>query len=320
MAEVTGIMPKPAVAVQPATPQAQPAVKTSDPSKTAGSIAAVGAPFMIKTQHQKDPWLKMLIYGKHGSGKTLLAGSAVDVEQMRDVLVINAESGDKTIHSSNMIKNADKILDVHVGTFKTVARVQEFLKAHCKMRDSNDEAGLRKLQSMVTGVPAGDIETPMKIKTVIIDSLTEIESYCMYGLLNIDNSKIVDDDIEVAQFAEFRKNNEMVKLLVRAFRDLPMNVIFVCAEQYNQDERKAYHYSPAMTGKLAAQIQGFMDMVGWLVVGAATEGNEAPRRLYVQPISTGPKFDAKNRLNTYQGSSFDNPTMEKIMRETKLLK
>lgn len=325
MVEVTAKMPNPQITPNPAQANQQPNPATnSDPSKSAGAIKAVGAPFQIQTSHQRQRWLKMLIYAKHGIGKTELASTAVDVPQMRDVLVIDAEKGDTTVEDSPRIKNPHLIHNIPVSTFKTVAFIQEFLSAYCKARDENNVARMKQLFCQVTGLNPADVadENVPRYKTVILDSLTEIEVYCTYGILNIDYNKVMKDgDIDTAGWPEFRKNNEMVKLLVRAFRDLPMNVIFVCAESWTQDEQKKFHYTPALTGKLSAQVQGFVDIVGWLTVGMIQEGQiEAPRRLYVQPVSGGPKFDAKNRRPAWRQAYFDNPSMMDIMKGTGLLR
>lgn len=324
MVEATAKMETPATAAPAQTNQRPNPAQVADPSKTAGAIKAVGAPFQIQTSHQRQRWLKMLIYSKHGVGKTELASTSVDVPQMRDVLVIDAEKGDTTVEDSPRVKNAHLLHNIPVSNFKTVAYVQEFLSAYCKARDANDVARMKKLFCQVTGqeeknVP--DDQVP-RYKTVILDSLTEIEVYCTYGILSIDPNKVMmEGDMDVAGWPEFRKNNEMVKLLVRAFRDLPMHVIFVCAEQYTQDEQKKFHYTPQLTGKLSGQVQGFVDIVGWLTVGPLQEGQiEAPRRLYVQPVSGGPKFDAKNRRPVWRQAYFDNPSMMDIMKGTALLK
>lgn len=319
MAELTGTMPaptKPAVAVVGQQPN--PALN-SDPSK-ATNAAKVNAPFQIRLFHEQAKYLKALIYGKHGAGKTELLATAVDVPEMNDVLFISAESGDLTLNSSPRIKNRDKIYMIRVTTFKQIAHIQQFLKAYCVARDANDVAKMRSLYSQVTGYPVEQIPNPPIFRTVIIDSLSEVEVYCIYQLLSVTQDVLKADDMEVAGWPEFRKNNEMVKMLVRAFRDLPMHVLFAAAESYSQDEKKQYHYTPQLTGKLASQVQGFVDLVGWITVGAPTEGRvEAPRRVFVQPISGGPKFDAKNRLPAYQEAFFDNPSMADIVYKTGLL-
>lgn len=307
---ITGAMPKP-VAANP-----------TDPSKTAGSIKVVGAPFQISTLQDREHWLKFLVYARHGAGKTELAGSAVDVPEMRDVLYINAERGSMTLMESPRIHNPHLIHSIDVNNYKTAATIQEFLKAYCKARDEGAIDKMRALYCRVTGLKPEDVPNPPQYRTVIIDSLTELEVYCVYQLLKINiEGTDIGEDIDTAGWPEFRKNNEMVKLLVRAYRDLPMHVIFICAEAYTQDEQKKHHYSPALTGKLGSQVQGFVDIVGYLVVGSSSESEpEAPRRMYVQPISGGPKFDAKNRRSVYREAFFDNPSMADIMKGTGLLK
>lgn len=298
----------------PGADKPAPQTNTADPSKTAGS-AKVNAPFRISTMQDRDRYFKAIFYGRHGAGKTELAASAVDVPVMGDVLMIDAESGDQTIHDSVRIKNSDKIHHIRVTNFKQVAYVQEFLKAYTSARDRGDKAAMKKLYAQVTGV---ETDNPPVYRTVIVDSLTEVEVYCTYQILKINpegGANDIGDDIDTAGWPEFRKNNEMVKLLVRAFRDLPMHVLFVCAENYTQDEQKRHHYTPALTGKLASQVQGFVDMVGWLTVGAASPDNpEAPRRMWVQPVSGGPKFDAKNRRSVFRQPFFDNPTLFSIFK------
>jgi len=108
----------------------------------------------------------------------------------------------------------------------------------------------------------------------------------------------------------------MLLRVVRAFRDLPMNVIFTCAEKYNQDETKKYKYVPDMTGQLSKKIQGFMDMVGYYVQGK--DGDKIQRRLYVMPSGLG-KYDAKHRYQDFKGEFFTDPTIGKILKEVGLL-
>ena len=233
---------------------------------------------------------------------------------MRDVLMIDAESGDMVLEDNPRIRQAGEIEHVRVTNFLQVARVQEFLKSHCARRDANDIQGMRQVEANLKGVDISEIKEPRKFKCVIIDSLSEIEAYCMYGLLKVNEGEILtgsSDEIDVARFDEFRKNNMMMQVLVRAFRDLPMHVIFVCAQQYTQDELKRFHYGPQLTGKLAAQVQGFVDIVGFLKAGQLDEKGIAPRRLFVQPID---RFDAKNRRASYPGAFFDDPTMSTIMK------
>lgn len=313
----------------------------NDPTKAQTAPQKASAPpppFVITPIRQQHRYIKCCFYGAFGSGKTTLAGSAVDVPGMRDVLFVSAESGTMSVEESTDIQNVDLIDVVRITDFKMVAHVQEFLKAHTAARDSykKDKNAaaldrLKKLQARLfgPGMPYeciddeatedtlnndGTWETARLrlYETVIIDSLTEIDQFSMYQLLNITTDMKLDmDNMDVAQFAEFRKNNQMMQILVRAYRDLDMNVILVCAAQFLQDELKRMHWTPSLTGKLSGQVQGFVDLVGYLQVGKPAEGSkEAPRRLFVQPIG---QFDAKTRIASYKDPYFDQPTMAKIM-------
>lgn len=306
------------------------ATDPSKPQSNAQAAAGVTAapPFMITPLKTEHKFFKGLFYAKFGDGKTSLAGSAVDVPAMNDVLMINAESGEMSIEEADHIKNRYRIDQVRVTDFVTVARVQEFLLAHCKARDAKDIDRLRSLQARLFGYSKDVIDVDAtedvfeedgftfkvarlrRYRTVIIDSLTEIDTFSLYQLLGIKTDMKLDADMDVAQFAEFRKNNQMMQLLVRAYRDLPMNVLLVASTQYIQDEMKQMHWTPALTGKLSGQVQGFVDLVGFLQTGKPAEGSKViPRRLYIQPIG---KFDAKSRMAAYKEPYIDNPTMQKI--------
>ncbi len=291
---------------------------TVDPTKTVNSAHA-DAPFTISTRQNRERWFKFLVYAKHGAGKTELLCSAADCEQMGDVLFVDAESGDLTVEDSPRIKNHAMILDnrVEVKNFQQVVKLQQFLKAYCSARDRNDVATMIKMYKFVTGI---DTDNPPRYRTVIVDSLTEVEAYCTYQVMNVDPDKVLMEEggMDVAGWPEFRKNYEMVKLLVRAYRDLPMNVLMAAADQYSKDENSRQHYGPRLTGKLGSEVQGFFDVVGYLTVGAVgADGGEAPRRLFVQPIQvTGaPRFDAKNRRPVFKNAYMDNPSMTSMMRD-----
>ncbi|KKL66145.1 hypothetical protein LCGC14_2147940, partial [marine sediment metagenome] len=115
--------------------------------------------------------------------------------------------------------------------------------------------------------------------------------------------------------AEYKRNHSMVSRLVRNLRDLPMHVLMTCARQYVQDDQKRFNYSPQMTGKLAGQVQGFMDLVGYYVLATGTEDEVLRRRLYVQPVG---RFAAKCRFTSYKGNYFDNPTIGMILKDVGL--
>ncbi len=263
--------------------------------------------FRIEAVHRRERYLKALIYGNYGVGKTTLSASATEVPAMNDVIMISAESGDLAV---DHIKNLDAI---NVKDFSGLSQIHEFLKQHCTARDEGDTERLIAMEELLRGEK---VKKPKQYRTVIMDSLTEIEAYCFNQLLGITDSTRLDEEVQSAEWAEYKKNNTMMLRVVRAFRDLPMNVIFIAGEKYNQDETKKYKFTPDMTGQLAKKIQGFMDMVGYYAMGKS--GEERIRRLYVMPSGTG-KYDAKHRYQAFKDEYFEDPTMMSILTETGLL-
>lgn len=298
----------------PSAPAGTP-VNTVDPTKVSAHKIIANAPFRIEAVQSRDRWFKACFYGNHGVGKTELAGTAVDVDFMRDVILIDLEKGQRTIQETPRIENKDLIDRIEVSSFKQTAQVYDFLKAHCKFRDEDNEKALRVLQSQTFGVLDSEIDRVRRYRTAIIDSATELDLYSMQEVMKQDDvAKVLAGDTEVADWPIFRKNSDRVKMLLRAFRDLPMHLIFLCQRRFSQDERKQYHYNPGITGQLSGALQSYVDMVGYLRVEEATPDNPMPRRLYVQPVSgAGGRFDAKNRRASFTGSWFDNPSMSLIM-------
>lgn len=278
------------------------------------------------TDPTRKQYLKMLVYAGPGAGKTTLFGSAVDVPQLRDVLLITAEGGTAVLEDNDRVDNPEFCDAVKVDRIEQFQKIYDFLRSHCSMREAGNLDGLEGLQRLTFGIPEdepivregeGD-DRLRQYHTVIIDSLTEIEAQCLAKILNLDAVGFdAGEDMEVAGFPQFRKNNHIIQRIVRQFRDLPLHVFIVCSQAYSQDERKVFHYTPALTGKLSTQVQGFMDIVGWLVVGQPEkEDQPAPRRLFVQPLSVPVKADAKNRLSSYKKTFFENPTLQNILEQT----
>lgn len=315
---------------QPTSPPAPKVVNIKDTAVN----PAKGPEFIIHSNTTITRYLKALVYADYGVGKTYLMGTSVEVPQMRDVLLISAESGELTLYDPGSHPLFDLIDIVHVQDYHTTARVHEFLKVHCSLRDQA-EAGhkdaqerlLRLQQRLMPDVPDGD--RLRLFKTVIIDSLTEVENTCMAQLLGVEEATQIDDELNPESWDEYRKQRQMIHRLIRGFRNLPMNSLFTCPRNFRevvQGKTKTQKYIPMMTGKLANEVQGFMDLVGMLVAGNPDQVDEdekgeipdvdIPRRMYIQP---GPRHSAKSRFSTYKKPFFDNPTMKSIMESVGLV-
>lgn len=293
---------------------AKPGVTKKTPPRPGQQAAAKPAvrkaDFRIETVSRRQRYLKLLIYGNYGVGKTTLACSALEVNSMNDVLLVNAEAGDLSVD------DFEGLDEVTVTTFRQFGRIHEFLKQHCKARDEGDIEKLKSMERLLKGLPEDfDIPEPRQYRTVIIDSLTEVEAMVFNQLLGITDSTRLDEEVQGAEWSEYKKNNGMILRIIRAFRDLPMHVVFTCAEQFTQDETKKQKYSPDMTGKLTKKVQAAMDMVGYYAMGK--EGDKQVRRLYVSPPASG-RFDAKHRYSTFKGEFFQDPSLGSILTEVGL--
>lgn len=285
----------------------------------AGSVKniATRAPlFRIEPMEEAERYLKFMVYGEYGSGKTLLAASSVQVPAMRDVLLISAESGDRTLKDSD--EDAfDEIDTIKCHNFKQVSAIVDYLRTHCRLRDANDIEGLRAQEEQYRGEARDE---PRKYQTVIIDSISEVEQYALYHLLGVTERTSIIEDVASAEFKEYKQLNIAMKRMLRSFRDLPMHVMFICAQGYVQDENKRKTYAPQLTGKLSSQVQGFMDLVGFITVMEKQKDGTTPRRMFIQPDPRG-RYEAKNRFPAYREAyieipdiSTGTPGMEAILR------
>jgi hypothetical protein len=136
----------------------------------------------------------------------------------------------------------------------------------------------------------------------------------MYQLLGIDPMKQkLDSEPDAAQFAEWGKSREMIQFLIRRYRDLPINSLFICGRDSEQDVRKQFHYYPMLPGKLAGDARGLVDIVGYLDM-LPQEGGNVVRRLYlVGGFYGGAHMAAKHRFGSaLKGLWVDNPTMKTL--------
>jgi len=302
----------------------------SVPVVSAAPVPSANNPFIARDLDFASDWLSALWYGDFGVGKTFLACSAALVDAYSDVLYITLEGGEKGI--KQLIKEGKKlnidvgkrVLVIPVQTYKQYSNIYEFLKIHVKFRDSNDIKNLRRLEAQIKGFPpavcsddaklAEMIPQPKMIRTVITDSLTEAQKYCMYQLLGIDPlTQKLDAEPDQAQFAEWGRSREMIQFLVRRLRDLPINSIFICGQDTDQDTSKRWFYTPLLPGKLAGDVRGLVDVVGYYGT-IPLEGGKVTRRLFlVGGDYSNAHIAAKNRFgDNLKAAYVDNPTMETI--------
>jgi hypothetical protein len=181
----------------------------------------------IQKVSDQDPFLNLMIYGNSGVGKTRLAGSASLVEQLQPVLFIDIEGGTTSIR--------DIYPDVELVRVKTWKQMQ-------KVYD--------------------DLHTSNPYKTIVLDSLTEIQKFSMGQIMLEVVTKEPDRDPDVPSVREWGKNGEQTRRLVRAFRDMPCNTIFTALAVHDRDSKTGLTMTtPSLSGKLKQEVAGFLDIV-----------------------------------------------------------
>lgn len=272
-------------------------------------------------------YLNLLIYGPFGAGKTILAATAEQCEITKSVILADAEGGRKSI-SEFGIKGIEGF---RINTFKGFNKLYEFCRSHTQLRDgyqaevnkqstaAKDFLGkMIKLEAWLREAPEDTTKLPKLFYTVLIDSLTEVQKYAMYHILGIDINTIkLTDEIAIPQIQHWGKNAEMIRLLVRSFRDLDMHTIFTTLDQADRDEFDgSISITPSLPGKLAKEVCAFLDIVGYLHVTIDPQTKQPKRVLQVQPAG---KINAKSRFPSL-GVAVENPTIGKIVEKIKTAK
>lgn len=232
-----------------------------------------------------DDWMNQLIYGDVGAGKTHLLGTSADHIETSPLFIFDIEGGLKTLlkfPNKNQIER------------KKVRSMQELTDGYNTLFKSIKNGKL----------PYG---------TVGVDSLTELADLDMRTIMTEAYDKNPDKvDKDVPSQREWGKVRNHIRTIVRAFRDLPCNVIFTAQVGSLQEEGQPTKFFPGFAGKLRTEIPGFMDVVGYLY--AENEpGGDVIRKLQLQGTR---RIVAKDRFGSL-GAYLENPTIPMMWELTK---
>jgi phage nucleotide-binding protein len=260
----------------PVTPVA-PATPANGSSSSV--LRAIGTCPIIKPAVSRQ-YLKFLIYGYPGIGKTVFCATAQKDARAKDALLIDFEGGTLSI--------ADSDIDVvRVTDFKQFNDVYEFL--HSESTKANP-----------------------RYRTVILDSMTEIQKLNMASVIGSAMISNPNKDPDRPLIDDWGKSQEQMRKLIRAFRDLKMHVFVTALAQEIKDERDgSITVKPSLPGKLADEVCGMLDIVGYLgMLEKTVEGQRVlVRQMLVQPMG---KFIAKDRSDRL-GQIVENPTVTSVL-------
>jgi phage nucleotide-binding protein len=213
------------------------------------------------------PHINMLVYGRSSIGKTTLAGSADAVPEMRNVLYIDAEAGTLSLRKTHYDVDV-----IRITNWNELGDIYEALNA-----------GSHNYQ------------------TVVLDSLTELQDMCMREIMR--QMKLDPDNIErdpdVPGMYEWNKSEKQIKRLIRAYRDLPMNVIFTALMKEDKDPKTGTLMKlPDLPGKLAHRVAALFDIVlYYTIVPRRSDDDDETEIGQMRVVATqaGTNTVAKNR-------------------------
>jgi phage nucleotide-binding protein len=217
----------------------------------------------------------MLVYGDPGAGKTWLAGTADDDPRTSPVLYLDCEGGVTTIRHRR---------EIDVVPVRSIPQLEDIYN---KLYHSIDQE-----------------TNSIQYRTVVIDPVTELADLDMRTIMKAAYaSKPETVDIDVPSPREWGKNRNHIRLIVRAFRDLPCHLIITAHANKKEEENQPTKYFPGFAGKLATEIPGFMDIVGYLYAESKT--GTVQRKMQVQGTR---RIQAKDRTSRL-GAVVTDPTI-----------
>lgn len=213
--------------------------------------------------------INMLVYGDPGVGKTVFGASA------DKAVLFDCEGG--TLSVQDRVKSK-KVIVIEVTDFKAL------------------EDGLSALRE----------KSHPQVKTIIIDSLTEVQKKLNDMLIATypDPKRPYGDGL---MLQDWGYNTERMRRLVRTARDMDYNLIITALSMGIKDESTGSIMNmPKMSEKLSADVCAYVDIVGYMFV---EEVDGAPvRKMLTQPMG---HYFAKDRSGKLP-IVIDNPTFAAV--------
>lgn len=276
----------------------------------------------------EDDYLKMLVYAQGGIGKTVLAATSSQLDG--DTLFISAERGTKSIRLKKWAEriNLEKIHVVGMDNFIDFNDYYEFLYDHVEMvkqydryRKSGDNTNASKILESIWKQQSDEVrkkgEMPRIYRTVVIDSLTEVQRRSLDRIVDTRTGQVnpgsitrgVKFESNRTTLQDYGDNTQQMRKLVRAFRDLDMNVIFTALESEIQDEMTGkVTVRPALTDKLWQDVNGYVDIVARIFTTTNKE-KQTVRKIAFQPYAN---YTAKDRTGAL-GMGMTDATVKQIV-------
>lgn len=207
----------------------------------------------VESVSDSHDWIKAIIFGDPFAGKTWLAGSASEVPEMSPVLVIDIESGKKTLREA-----WPKCRSITVKP-KVNKQGQVVKEAWEVLFDVYED---------LAKFPRGQLP----YRTIVLDNMSEAYNLAMTHTINNEVAKAAernrDRDEDTAEPKDYNITGSKFRKMIRAFRDLEANVIFTAwaREKTKDDGSTRTAVLPSLSGKMEKEVNGYFDEAWFIYV------------------------------------------------------
>lgn len=230
---------------------------------------------------EEDEFVNVLVFAASGVGKTVLGGSD-------DKVLFIAPEDNGTLSAKRFGSTAKK-WPVH--SWEDISEAYDYLY------DLSEDG-----------------QKPLPFNWVVIDSATEMQQMCMRAILNEAVAQNPSRDPDIPAIQDWQKYYEMFKRLVKAFNDLPVNVLWTALEQDGEDEEGETYKVPLLQGKgtqYARLFASWMTAFGYMYILRQPVKGKNPddpvqyRERRVITWRATPKVMAKDRTRTLEPHTVD---------------
>lgn len=208
-----------------------------------------------------SPWVKALIFGQPGVGKTVFGATAPRP------LILDAES-----EGTRSINNHPELEASVIPFFKRIGQLEEII-------DLVKNGGLEDYD------------------TIVLDTITSYQMHVLSEQLFKAKMKDSSRNEYLAYQSDYRENTELLKIKLGELCDLPKHVILTAHVVEDKDEETgALTLRPGTTPKLASALIGLVSVQGYMTVNNVKEGSETVLTRTLQTMPTR-RVKAKTRIS-----------------------
>jgi hypothetical protein len=227
---------------------------------------------------EAEPYLKVLLYGRNGQGKTRIAATGP-----KPLIIDINEKGTKSVRN---YKGA-KVLQV--------AEWEDITHAYWYLKEGNHP-----------------------YETVVLDTVTAMQHMCMRHVLGEAEDRDPNREPSMPDRRAWGKLSELLKPIFLDYRNLPMHVIFIAQERtLSEEDEVTVEHVPDLSPGSRGVATGAVDIIGRVFqrevrVASKKKGKEVKKwqtRLLVGPHD---EYTTKDRTGAL-GRIMNDPTVPKML-------